>query len=76
MPPNVEARRALCDVVRLNTKRPMRAHTHVKSFKAEDKQPYRSEISVDVRVLAEVLVGHVSPLQKVLVSFVLWWREQ
>lgn len=32
---------------------------------------YQSEIPVSIRVLADVLEGHVSPLEEVLVSFVL-----
>lgn len=45
-------------------------------FCGGDAWPYRSEISVNIRVLADVLMGHISPLQKVLISFVLWWGVQ
>lgn len=37
---------------------------------------YQSEICVSVRLLADVLKGHVSPLEEVLVSFVLGKAEE
>lgn len=50
-------------------------HPASRSTARGEVKPYRSEIPVHIRVLADVLVGDVSPLQKMLVSFVLRRRE-